>query len=382
MNFSDFFEQKKKVWIQTSGLRSLRSPLGLDFCSNDYLSFSHRTDLKERILKQAFEYPIGSGGSRLVRGHSDFLEGLENQLAQFSHQPSSLYLPSGYQANLALFSTLLKEKAIVFSDEKIHASIIDGIRLSGSEKYIWSHNQLDELEQLLRFRRKQQHMHFVVVESVYSMQGDKAPLKELIELCERYDTYLIVDEAHATGLYGQSGSGLVEEANLSERVFATIHTAGKALGVSGAWIAGSESLRELLVNQSRPFIFSTAPSFLQQMSVAQSLILLSEVKSEIYPLFFEKLFEFQNKVSQIAESFNLKVLAKGGPITSVLIGENQKALNLMNYLQKRNFDVRAIRPPAVPLGEALLRITLPIDRTQEEIESFCLSLEKGLDEIL
>ncbi len=381
MKFSDFFDSKKDLWVQAHGYRTLKSPHGLDFCSNDYLSFSNRRDLNQRIQKATVDFPLGSGGSRLVRGHSECIDKLEKKLAQFCGQQSSLFLPTGFQTNLALFSTLLKEKAVVFSDESIHASIIDGIKLSGCEKYIWSHNNVKELELLLQHRRRPEQMNFVVVESLYSMQGDQAPLNELVELCERYESYLIVDEAHATGLFGERGSGLVEAQGLSQKVFATVHTAGKALGVSGAWVSGSQELRELLINQSRAFIFSTAPSYFQQIAVSESLDLLAEIKDEIYPIYFRKLKNFQEMIFTLAEENGFRILAQGGPITSLHIGENKKALDLMNFMQNNHFDVRAIRPPAVPKGEALLRLTLPMDRTASEIDSFVQTLEQGLKEI-
>lgn len=224
MNFEDFFQKKQKQLKESGLFRKLKLPCGLDFCSNDYLGFSENRELRLKIREKISLFPIGSGGSRLLRGHSPLVEELESKLAWFSGKPETLFFPTGYQANLALFSSLLREEARVFSDELVHASIIDGIRLSGVEKHIWSHNNLDELEFLLKQKAETQKMNFVVVESVYSMEGDFAPLRELVFLCERYHCYLIVDEAHATGLFGKRGSGRVEDTELCDRVFARIHT--------------------------------------------------------------------------------------------------------------------------------------------------------------
>lgn len=380
MNFESFCEQKRQDLEAAKLTRQLRPAMGIDFCSNDYLSLSTNPKLKENILKTLQDFPLGSGGSRLLRGHSDFTEILEKNLARFSGAEEALFFPSGYQANLGLFSALLKESATVFSDELIHASIIDGIRLSGCEKYIWAHNDLSELQMLLKQKAKPDKLNFIVVESVYSMRGDFAPLEELCRLARENSCYLIVDEAHATGLFGQKGSGRVEELSLRDQVFATIHTAGKALGVSGAWIAGSSCLKDLLINNSRPFVYSTAPSFHQQVALLESIRFLAEERDNLIEEFFEKLALMQNFLQELKTQFNVEVGGVGGPVTALVVYENQKALDLMNKLLDRGFDVRAVRYPSVPKGEALLRITLPLRRSFEEIQKFNQSLYQSLKE--
>ena len=403
MNFESFFKKKQKQLKEDSLFRQLRLPSGMDFCSNDYLSLSENLTLQSRLKEKFSLFPLGSGGSRLLRGHSDLTEDLESNLAEFSQKSSALFFPTGYQANLALFSALLHEKGRVFSDQFVHASIIDGIRLSRGEKYIWSHNNLDELEFLLKKKADFRKMNFIVVESVYSMEGDFAPLKELDFLCSRYHCHLIVDEAHATGLFGKKGSGRVEELNLCPNIFARIHTGGKALGVSGAWIAGSNELIHFLVNLSRPFIYSTAPAYYQQLALLESIDYFSKNQNSLRSGFFEKVKFLQKNLKKLCQS-NLesrtqrqaypqatgekvlnckspafKVKGFGSPITSLVVGNNETALNLMEEMSLRGYDIRAIRPPTVPVGQALLRLTVPLKRSQSEIEKFIEVFKSSLE---
>lgn len=368
MDFNLYWNEKKKDWQNKNRLRSLSLPAGIDFCSNDYLGFCSSVEIQAIWLETLKQDPNGSSGSRLLRGHSEVFEQFERQLALCSGQEAALFFATGYQANLSLLSALLSEKAIVFSDECIHASMIDGIKLSRCEKYIWQHNKLDVLEALLVRQRKKDHMHFVVVESIYSMQGDFAPLKDLVDLCEKYGAYLIVDEAHATGLWGERGSGRVEAENLSHRIFATIHTAGKALGVSGAWVAGSTSLRDFLVNNARPFIYSTAPGYGQLRSVQAALLHWQKVEGSVRELFFSRNAFLESALNPYLSHWNCHLLNSPiSPVHSLCLGENSRALKLMSGLAMAGYDVRAIRPPTVPQGQALLRMTVPVLRTEQEI---------------
>jgi len=367
MEFSEFYAKKKQELQDSDSWRNLKSAQGLDFCSNDYLGFALNLELKKRIIDKLKDYPLGSGGSRLLRGQSPLTEQLEKQLAQFSGKAASLYFPSGYQANLGLNSTLFRTDSVVFSDERVHASIIDGIRLSSCEKYIWQHNDLSDLEMLLRQKARPDKMNFVLIESIYSMLGDLAPLKEMVDICQTYKAHLIVDEAHATGLYGERGSGLVEAAGLTDKVFATLHTGGKALGVSGAWVACGEELRSWLINSSRPFIYSTAPAYFQQIALMESVHFLSEKPKEWQGMFREqhaKLYEILKNY----EDDKTRILGSGSPILAVIVGTNRRALDFMFHMQEQGIDVRAIRPPSVPEGEALLRVTCPLSRSDGDLE--------------
>lgn len=370
MDFREFYQNTHSQLIASHTLRELNPSAGVDFCSNDYLGLSQNEELKKRILLSMEKFPLGSTGSRLLRGHSSFTDKLEDTLAQFSMTESALYFPTGYQANLGLFSALMKFNAIVFSDELVHASIIDGIRLSGCQKYVWSHNNLKELEMFLQQKVDPTKMNYVVVESVYSMGGELAPLTEIAELCAKYHCHLIVDEAHATGLYGSNGSGRIEELQLKDKVFASIHTGGKALGVSGSWVGGPKELRNLLINFSRPFIYSTAPAFYQQIALYESIQYFNQHRDALIESFFDNVFYLQSLMESQAQNLGYSFQSLGSPITAVVVGDNQKAMQLMAGLAEDGFDVRAIRPPSVPEGQALLRITIPRLRTKIEISGF------------
>jgi 8-amino-7-oxononanoate synthase len=381
MEFKAFFQTQRQNLLEQQGWRELRPRRGLDFCSNDYLGFTDNPNLRERVVKKMTDLSaLGSSGSRLLRGQCESVEHLEERLAQMSGGAASLYFPTGYQANLALFSCLLRQDAVIFSDERVHASIIDGIRLSSCEKYIWAHNDLNDLEMLLRQKARSDRMNFVVVESIYSMLGTRAPLSELVDLCQRYGVELIVDEAHATGLYGSRGSGCVEAAGVTDKVFATIHTAGKSLGVSGAWISGSNELKQWMINRSRPFIYSTAPAMYQQLALLESIEFLTEDIRAWQQRFQQRQERMQGFLLSLQDQVK-EVRGVDSPITAVILGENEKALKLMELMSEQGVDVRAIRYPSVPAGEALLRITCPLSRMVDELDQFEKAMVLALEDL-
>ncbi|MGH9749766.1 MAG: aminotransferase class I/II-fold pyridoxal phosphate-dependent enzyme, partial [Candidatus Polarisedimenticolia bacterium] len=245
--------------LHAAGLhRALRRPSGFDLSSNDYLGFAADPDLASRARDALRGVPGGAGASRLLRGDLELHHECEAALARFAGREAAVLFPSGYQANLALLSSLLRPGDRIFSDALNHASIIDGIRLGRGTKMIYPHADAAGLEALLaRHTPPPGSSRFVVTESLFSMDGDRAPLADLAAVAERHGAHLIVDEAHATGLYG-GGAGLAREAGIADRVFASVHTGGKALGAAGAWVAGDRRLKEYLVNFARPFVFSTA----------------------------------------------------------------------------------------------------------------------------
>lgn len=375
MNFQNFYDQQKQQWLEQHSYRSLKPRSGIDFCSNDYLGFTEDKPLQKIIYNHLEFNNLGSGGSRLLRGNSKHIEDLESRLAAFSGQEAALMFPSGYQANIGLFSSLLKTNAIVFSDERVHASIIDGIRLAGCQKYIWQHNDIKDLEMLLRQKADRDKLNIVVVESLYSMSGSKAPLREISDLCQKYGCYMIVDEAHATGVFGMSGAGLVDELGLNQHVLAKIHTAGKSLGVSGAWVASDRELIDLIVNTSRSFIYSTAPAHYQVTALACAVDYLVDEYDQLKEKFVKKVSFFQEKLQKMVEDTHFQISGQGGPVTALLCGDNECAVTMMNQLETLGFDIRAIRPPSVPPGEALLRITIPLQRTEGEITALLEAIE-------
>lgn len=355
------FLQKLQQREEQNLTRTLQEPFGIDFCSNDYLSFATDVVLQKQVHENLKGVLSGSTSSRLIRGHHPAMEDLEYHLAQWSSREAALFFSSGYQANVAVLSTVLDESTLVFSDEFNHASIVDGIRLSKSEKVIFRHNDLQDLEQKLADHKTHKNK-IVVVESLYSMQGDQAPLKSLALLCQKWGAQLIVDEAHATGIYG---AGLVQRQSLEAQVMLTIHCAGKALGVSGAWVACDQILKEYLINFSRPFIYSTAPSPLIVSALTTSLQYWQSVGEERALLCLEKAADLKQQLSVF---LNQDILTGVGPILFLRLGDSAEAVNWAHFLQSSQLDVRAIRYPTVPQGQAGLRISMHASQAPEDIK--------------
>jgi 8-amino-7-oxononanoate synthase len=335
----------------------MRLPHGIDLVSNDYLGLAQHPSLVEAIRASLDQLPAGSGGSRLLRGHHEIFGTIEEQLASFSGSESALLFGSGYAANIGLLQAIVSPDDLIVSDERNHASVIDGIRLTKAATAVYPHQDLNALEASLTRPRKGRAI--VITESVFSMDGDLTPLSEVCAIAERAGAVVIVDEAHATGLYGARGSGRVEELGLRDRVIATMHTGGKALGSGGAWIAGSQALRDVLVNRARSFIFSTAPLPVLAVALRAGLHLVEREP--------ERRSELHRKSSLLRRALADAGVPAGGDsmIVPIIAGANNAATDLQSELAAAGFDVRAIRPPSVPAGTARLRVTVryPIDDT-------------------
>ena len=356
--------------------RSLKKRHGIDFVSNDYLGFAQDQLVMKAFLKDISRLQMGSTGSRLLRGNLDIFEKVERDLADFCDREEALLFGSGFQANLALYSSLLTPEDIVFSDEYNHASIIDGIRLSKAQCKIFPHNDLKALGRLLESSKKHDGLKLICTESLFSMEGDLAPLREMAQLAEKNNAYLVVDEAHATGLYG---SGLVQHYKIQDRVLASVHTGGKALGVSGAWIAMSRSLKDFLINFSRPFIYSTAPQPLLAKSLSASLTQWKKDGERRASYLKESCAFFISKLREREESLSFSMPeGVSGPIIPVILGSNERALGVAQSLEKKGYDVRAIRPPTVPQGQARLRLTINFNHSEKILNKFLEDLFKVL----
>jgi 8-amino-7-oxononanoate synthase len=348
-------------------LRTLRPPLGIDLCSNDYLALAHHPQLGQQMIDAIRREGCGSTGSRLLRGERDAFAGLEQRFAAFKRAERSLYFSSGYLANLAVLTAFPEAGDVIFSDERNHASLIDGIRLSAAHRVVFPHGDVETLGRLLEHHRGGQA--FVVVESLYSMDGDIAPLADYAAVCRATGAALIVDEAHAVGVCGTRGSGLIEASGIDTDVFLSVNTAGKALGVSGAFVAGPAWAIEYLVQRARPFIFSTAPP----PAVAGALdASLSIVAAE--PERRETLRRLSTRLRTGLIDAGLSIPSGTTHIIPVLVGENDRAMQVAQALQTQGFDVRAIRPPSVPPGTARLRLTVNAGLTDEIIDRFATSL--------
>jgi 8-amino-7-oxononanoate synthase len=339
--------------IEAQGLRrTLRPPSGIDLCSNDYLGLAEHPHLKQRMADAVSAEGVGSTGSRLLRGERSGFARVEEKFASFKGAERSLYFSSGYLANLAVLTTFPEAGDVIFSDEWNHASLIDGARLSRARRVVFPHNDAKALEQLLR-EDTGEGQKFIVVESLFSMDGDQAPLAEYAALCRAAGAELIVDEAHAVGVYGECGRGLAGD------VFLSINTAGKALGVSGAFVAGPAEAIEYLIQRARPFIFSTAPP----PAIAAALEASLEVMAD----------EPERRERLLARARYLRErlgLAGDSPIIPIIVGENERAVAVARELQEAGFDVRAIRPPTVPAGTARLRVTVNQGLSEELLDRF------------
>jgi 8-amino-7-oxononanoate synthase len=362
-----------------SQLRRLEIVPGVNFCSNDYLGLSADRRLREALTASlAVGSPIASTGSRLLSGHAVVWGELESELAQFAGAEAALYFNSGYAANTGLFGCVLKPDDIVFSDSANHASIIDGIRLSGARKVIFPHLDLNALESELRgaVPGRAPSQKFIAVESVFSMNGDRAPVAALVSLAERYGAELIVDEAHATGVLGPQGRGLVAEAGAMNRVLAVVHTCGKALAGVGAFVLCSNVLKEYLINHARPFIFSTAlpPYVAAQVRAAVHIAAAADAERAHLQALATHLR------ARLRES-GFDTAGSDSQIVPVLLGENERALAVAARLRADGFAVRAIRPPTVPAGTARLRLSLTVRHKTEMIDRLVDSLLRtGTDE--
>ena len=327
----------------------------IDFCSNDYLGFS-------KILSSENAQHIyiqnGATGSRLISGNSFLAEQTEQLIADFHGKESALIFNSGYSANLGLLSCLAQKGDTYIVDEYIHASIMDGAKLSYANKYKFKHNNVVDLEKKLATA---QGKKFVVVESIYSMDGDEAPLEAIVNVCEKYQAYLIVDEAHATGLYGPKGEGIVAANNLQDKVYAIIYTFGKALGLHGAAIVCNQILKEYLINFSRPFIYTTAlpPSLYIQLQKAYQL--LPQVDRKIL---FDLIYYFKQQLSQTT----FKFIESQSQIQGLIVGNSKQAHELSNYLLQKGIYAKSIVSPTVAIGSERLRICLHMFNTKTDID--------------
>lgn len=362
----DSFSQKLSARNQQNLLRRLTPPAGHDFCSNDYLGFAQDLVLQKRIQENLAGITSGSAGSRLLRGNLPLFTELENKLAAFSEREAAIFFPSGYQANIGLLSAILDAETMVFSDEFNHASLIDGIRLSSAQKQIFKHNSMEDLEKKLQLHPLGKKV--IVVESVYSMTGDKAPLQDLVDLAEEHGTQIIVDEAHATGMYG---AGLIQKMDLQRYVLATVHSGAKALGVAGSWVACDSSLKDYLVNFSRPFIYSTAPSPLVTAALLTSLNYWQDVGRDRAELCLDKAKNFSEVLSEMIKGAEF-TLSGESQILFLTLHSSAKALAWSEELQAEGFDIRAIRYPTVPEDQAGLRISLQATHSDALLDQLLL----------
>jgi 8-amino-7-oxononanoate synthase len=359
--------------FELNGLsRRLLPPAGIDLSSNDYLQFASHPMLRARMSSAVLQEGCGSTGSRLLRGDRNCFSTIEQRFAAFKGTEAALYFSSGYAANLAVLSTFLDEGDVVFFDRLNHASLIDGMRLGKARKILFAHSDLAAFDHYLR-TISTTGQRFLVVESLFSMDGDIAPLKEYADLCREAGVALIVDEAHAIGLYGDRGTGLIESTGIAGDTFLSINPAGKALGLAGAFVAGPQWAIDYLMQRGRTFVFSTAPPPSIAAALGAALDLIGEA-----PELRHRLHCLTTTLRGMLADQGLDIPRDGTQIIPVLVGDNARAVSVAQALQVQGFDVRAIRPPTVPEGSARLRISVNTGLDETILRRFSSSLDRAL----
>jgi 8-amino-7-oxononanoate synthase len=353
LHFQEALEKRK----ENGTLRILKSKQkGIDFYSNDYLGLARNKEFQDLLLKKILENPEllkGSTGSRLISGNSSVVTEVEEFIAEEHKYGSALLFPSGYNANLALFSTLPNRHDTIIVDEKIHRSVHDASKMSNAKKLKFKHNDIEHLEQILK---RQNGLCYVAIESLYSMDGDIAPIQEIIEITEKYEVHLIVDEAHAFGVFGY---GLVDKFNLQEKVLATVITYGKALGTHGASVLTNDLIKSYLINFASPFIYTTSAHDFLWMSIKEGYNFL-KANNKLS-------LELQRNIKTFRKQNLQNISSENSPIQAILIPDNHKLRALKETLFDNGFLMYAVFSPTVKEGTERLRICLHSFNTEEEI---------------
>eukprot|EP00438_Fugacium_kawagutii_P036648 Skav209274 [mRNA] locus=scaffold1552:289460:291586:+ [translate_table: standard] len=368
-------------------LRKLTVNQGIDFCSNDYLGFARSKDLTAQIeaevarLSEAGSHVIGSTGSRLLSGNSAYSEALEDEIAAFHGAEAALIFNSGFDLNVGLFSSVPQPGDVVFYDELIHQSVREGLKLSRGSSQQFRHNDVEALrEAIAKCQAESQESRpniIVAVESVYSMDGHLAPLKEFCDVVKACGASLIVDEAHGTGVYGTEGRGLVSELGLEDQVFCRIHTFGKALGVHGAAMVGPRVLREYLINYAWSLVYSTSLPLHSLVAIRCAYAFLRKEARKRQEILEQLIRSFQSRLARLPVEM---VLDSPSPIQGIIVPGNVECVQVANILRQR-FDVLPIRSPTVPAGKERLRIILHAHNTEEEVNALMDSVEAAVQMI-
>ncbi|RWN48709.1 8-amino-7-oxononanoate synthase [Mesorhizobium sp.] len=355
-------------------LRTLAPRAGLDFSSNDYLGLAASKRLGDAVAAAiARGTPVGATGSRLLRGNAPEHEQLEADAATFFGAERALFFGSGYIANFALLTALPQKGDLLVLDELAHASMHEGAQAGRAEFVVAKHNDVDAVDEAITRWRAEGGTGrvWIAVESLYSMDGDRAPMECIVALADRHEAFLVVDEAHATGVWGPDGRGLAAALEGRDNIVA-LHTCGKALGASGALVTGPRTLCDYLVNRCRPFICATAPSPLMAVAARQALAMLSDEPMRRVQL--QERVAFAGR--QLAERCG--VTPSGSQIQPFVIGDNRRTMAVAAALQARGFDIRCIRPPTVPEGTSRLRISLTLNVGEVAISAMVEALAEAL----
>ncbi len=365
-----FLQEKLNARKRQGNLRNLRIVNDqIDFASNDYLGLASNPDLKQKIKNELLsrDLPNGSTGSRLISGNNEMFEALEDHLAKIFKSEACLIFNSGYQANLAVVSCLPQRSDTILYDEKAHVCIKEGARLSLARSYSFRHNDLDDLKKKIG---RSTGNCFIVTESVFSMDGDIAPLEEILDVSQEMDAYVIVDEAHSTGIYGKDGAGYLIQNQLEDRALARIYTFGKAIGSHGACVCGDRAIIDYLINFGAPFIYTTALPAHSLVSIKASFEYIVNNPSAT-----EKLWDNVSFFKNCAEKNGL-VPGSDTPIQPIMLNGNEKCKKTADGLFQDGFFIKEILSPTVKTGEERLRISIHSHNTQSQITDMVVALAK------
>ena len=365
---------------QAGNLRSLRLPqASVDFFSNDYLGLARSEELSALIARtyqeelQLQKQANGSTGSRLLSGNSPFAMQLEQKLATLFRAESVLLFNSGYHANAALLSTITQKGDMIIYDELIHASLREGYRLSFAQHLAFAHNDLNDLEKKLRSTQSVQGEKFVVIESVYSMDGDNSELEASVKLCNQYGAHVILDEAHSTGIFGTHGNGLACATQIEDLILARVYTFGKGMGVHGACVAGSRLLTDYLVNFARAFIYTTGMPLHGLVSISCAFDYLAQ-HPELQQQLYDRIAHYRREIASLNRP-GWQVICNESPIQVIGISGNQACRAVADALIANDLEVRAILSPTVKAGEERLRICLHNFNTAAQITALTETLK-------
>ncbi len=364
--------QRRRVVSQPDGWCQIENHRLRNFASNDYLNLAHDSRLAEAARQAIKEAGIGATASALVMGRSAFHEALEQRLAEFEGQESAVLFPTGYAANVGTISALADDRDIIFCDRLNHASLIDGCRLSGARFQVYRHRQLDKLKAAFH-RATGYQRRWIITDSIFSMDGDPAPLADLCDIAERFEARLIVDEAHATGIFGENGRGVAEWQGVEHRIAVRVGTLSKALGALGGFVAGPAVLTDWLWNKARTQVFSTALPPAVCAAACRAVELM------------EELCDRRQSLLALAHLLRYELTKRGleippdcvAPIVPVIVGDAEKAVRTARRLEQAGFLVAAIRPPTVPQGTSRIRITLTAAHTEEDVHRLVSELARA-----
>jgi len=371
----NLFRQARRVDSPQSSRIIIDGKSFLNFSSNDYLGLANDPLLKEAAVRAIETYGVGAGASRLISGSLAPFHELEAALADFKRTEAALTFSTGYATAVGTITALLGKDDIIILDKLVHASIVDAAKLSGARIRVFKHNDLEDLEAKLRWtqdarRQTPDARSLIVTESVFSMDGDAAPLKAIVELKNKYGAWLMVDEAHATGIIGENGRGLADELGVSNQVEIQMGTLGKALGSSGGYICGSRALVDLLVNRARSFIFSTAPL------PAAAAAAMAAVRFSQSPEGERRRKSLRDRIQDLKSAIGNRQSAVDSAIVPMIIGKEQATLDAATQLRSHDIFVPAIRYPTVARGSARLRITLTAIHSADDVKVLSDNLQK------